>query len=79
MTPSEDRQNNLHDVLFDMESDVRDMTRWATTINHLAQSDNDPSECMLVIGPAMEEIAERIERAWERAHDLSSKRQGGAR
>lgn len=71
MSQREHRRDNLASLLFDMESDVRDLTRWAATVCELGSSDNDPSDCLLVVGPAMREIAERVEASWEHAFKLS--------
>lgn len=65
------RRDDLFGILSDMEMDVRDLTRWAETVYELGTSNNDPSECLLVIGPAMEQVAKRVEESWERALNLS--------
>lgn len=62
---------NLADLISDMESDVRDLTRWADTIFQLGTGDNDPAGCLLVVGPAMQEVAKRVEASWEAAFHMS--------
>ncbi|MCJ2011549.1 hypothetical protein [Methylobacterium sp. J-076] len=73
------RRDNLANLLFDIESDIRDLTRWAATICELGVTDNDPSECLLVVGPALREIAERVEASWEHAYKLSHSIEEGGR
>ncbi|MCJ2126772.1 hypothetical protein [Methylobacterium sp. J-077] len=79
MSQREHRRDNLAELISDMESDVRDLTRWASTVFELGTSDNDPSDCLLVIGPVMREIAERVEASWEHAFKLSRPLREGAR
>ena len=71
MTGRAARSDNLADLLFDMESDVRDLTRWATTVHALSTSDSHSQDCLVVVGAAMHEVAERVEKNWERAFELS--------
>lgn len=73
------RHDDLGKLLADMESDVRDLTRWVETIWQLGTSDYDPRICLLVIGPAMEDVARRVELDWERALDLYRGQQGTVR
>lgn len=73
------RRDDPPGILSDMEMDVRDLTRWAETVCQLGSSDYDPRDCLLVVGPAMREVAERVEANWERALNLSRGQRGGDR
>jgi hypothetical protein len=64
-------RTNLADLISDMESDVRDLTRWADTVFLLGTGDNDPAGSLLVVGPAMQEVAKRVEASWEVAFRMS--------
>lgn len=71
MSQRQHRRDNLADLISDMEGDVRDLRLWAITVFELGTCDNDPSACLQVVGPAMREVAERVEASWEHAFKLS--------
>lgn len=65
------RPDDQSDILAEMEVDVRDLKRWAETVCQLGTSDCDPRECLRVVGPALDAVAKRVEREWERALALA--------
>jgi hypothetical protein len=79
MSKRDQSRTNLADLISDMESDVRDLTYWADTVFQLGSSDDCPAGPLLVVGPAMQEVAKRVEASWEAAFRMSQDLREGTR
>ncbi|MCJ2060126.1 hypothetical protein MKL09_26795 [Methylobacterium sp. J-048] len=74
------RRDNLANVIFDMETIVRDCVKWGEAVRDLGLCENDVKASGLwVIGNAIMENARQVEAEWERCFDLSRSLREGAR
>jgi hypothetical protein len=59
-------------ALSEMEEDVRDVSRWAGVLNHLAASDHQASQDEIwVICDALREVGNRLVVRWTQAHEAA--------
>ena len=80
MSASGSRRDDLAQLIFDMEDDVRNLVRWGQAVRTMGCSN-----CMVeagslyVVGDAMVEAAVKVEADWERCFELSRQLREGAR